>query len=291
MIEKLILGTVQMGLNYGVNNHQGQISFSQSIEILFTAFKSGINTLDTAELYGNAHEVIGKFHERYPSLRYKIITKLPSVIDSELFNIKIKKYIDDLKVDSLEAIMFHSFESYISNKDKITELLILKKEGIIKKIGVSIYTNEQIEHIIEDTNIDIIQLPFNLFDNEYIRGNYINKAKRFNKEIHTRSCFLQGLFFKSLSSENKIAVKLKKSLNYINQLSVQNDLPITDLALGYCLNQKKIDKVLIGVDSLDHLNQNIKSAEINLNSDIIEKINGIRIENTEYLNPSLWSKL
>ena len=66
-MSKLILGTVQMGLDYGVNNSSGKISNKESFEILSLAFSNGINILDTAEVYGNSHQIIGDFHYNNPN--------------------------------------------------------------------------------------------------------------------------------------------------------------------------------------------------------------------------------
>ena len=77
MIEKIILGTVQMGLDYGINNSSGKISLDDSCIIFSKAFELGINTIDTAEAYGNAHQVIGKFHLLNPKIKFKVITKIP----------------------------------------------------------------------------------------------------------------------------------------------------------------------------------------------------------------------
>ena len=81
---KFILGTVQMGLDYGINNTNGQVSLENSHEILEYAFNHGIRILDSAEAYGNAHEVIGSFHKNHPDKLFEIITKLPHQFDAAI---------------------------------------------------------------------------------------------------------------------------------------------------------------------------------------------------------------
>ena len=70
---KIILGTVQFGLDYGINNSNGKVSNNDSQEILKYAYENNIRTLDTAESYGNAHEVIGLFHKNNPQKLFKVI--------------------------------------------------------------------------------------------------------------------------------------------------------------------------------------------------------------------------
>jgi aryl-alcohol dehydrogenase-like predicted oxidoreductase len=284
---KFILGTVQMGLAYGINNTNGQISLEKSHAILEYAFDHGIKILDSAEAYGNAHEVIGAFHKNHPKKSFEIITKLPHQFDANI-NDKINTYLTDLRVSQLHALLFHSFSSYKKNIGNFKELTNLKASGKIKYIGVSVYTNEEIEAVLLNDNVDIIQLPFNLFDNSNLRGGILEKAKAKGKVIHTRSALLQGLFFKDFNSENKIVQSLKTELLQISAISKANNLSINQLALNYCLQQKTIDSMLIGVDSKQQLIDNIESIKYTIEDQIIHDINEIKINNIKLLNPSLW---
>ena len=47
--DKFILGSAQMGLDYGINNINGKISYDESISILDFASKNGIKNIDCAE--------------------------------------------------------------------------------------------------------------------------------------------------------------------------------------------------------------------------------------------------
>jgi aryl-alcohol dehydrogenase-like predicted oxidoreductase len=287
-MKKLILGTVQMGLDYGINNSFGKISIEESHQILLKAHISGITTLDTAEVYGNAHKVIGIFHKNNPDYKFNIVTKVPHNIESNSIEIKVKEYLADLEVNCLDVLMFHSFESFINNSTAIDVLVDLKLKGYINHIGVSVYTNDQIEYLLNEDEISVVQLPFNLLDNISIRGTLIEQLKVKGKIIHTRSAFLQGLFFKKTSDKNKIVQKLKSELEILNQIVEQSNCSMEELALSYCLFQKNIDNVIIGVDSEDHLNTNIKASTYKIEEDTILKINNIKTKDLDLLNPSLW---
>ena len=285
---KLILGTVQFGLNYGINNFTGKPSKLEINKILNYAFDSGIRFLDTAEVYGNSHLIIGDFHKNHPKKYFKIITKLPNKIDQNIEK-KIIDYLEELQVKKLEALLFHSFLSYKSNLKNLKNLIELKSSKIIKYIGVSIYTNEEFNKVIDDDNIDLIQLPFNLLDNNNIRGELIAKAKSKNKIIHTRSSYLQGLFFLQDNKKNKITEALSDPLNKIKYLSNETKLSIQKIALSYCLSQKNIDFVIIGVDNVEQLKLSVNTTKSMLNKDVVDCINSITIENTDLLNPSKWN--
>jgi len=278
-----------MGLDYGVNNISGKISFENSCNILTNAFELGIDTIDTAEAYGNAHQVIGGFHRLNPNIKYKVVTKIPHNTDLNKIERTIRTYIDDLNIDCLEVLMFHSFDTYQSNKQIIPVLKDLKVQGIIKNIGVSIYTNNQIEALLLDDEITVVQMPFNLLDNESIRGEVMANLKAKEKIIHTRSAFLQGMFFKESSDDNVVFQKLFSELIAIKNIAIEEKTSISNLALSYCLCQKNIDQVLIGVDSVSQLIENINALNYEIHEETINKINALKVTNTDLLNPSLWT--
>jgi aryl-alcohol dehydrogenase-like predicted oxidoreductase len=206
-ISKLVLGTVQFGLDYGINNQNGRPSLAEIEMILIRAYEAGIRCLDTAEAYGNAHQIIGDFHKKHKGIRFNIITKIPANFAGTLSE-TIDSYLGQLNVEKIESILFHSYDTYEKNREDINQLNSIKKTGKIESVGVSVYNNTQIENLLQDTLIEIIQLPFNLLDNIALRGAILEKAKQQGKIIHSRSAFLKGLFFVPIENENKICLSV-----------------------------------------------------------------------------------
>ncbi|MFL0093350.1 aldo/keto reductase [Tenacibaculum maritimum] len=287
---KLILGTVQLGLDYGINNTVGKPSRQDVKIILDTAYNNGIQLLDTAEAYGDSQERIGEYH-RSTSNKFQIITKFSAATKNLPFNIKerVKRNIETLNVSSLYCYMFHSFadfDSYFSSFEK--DLYSLKEAGLVFKIGVSVYTNEEFEKVLTFKNIDLIQLPFNLLDNISKRGDILSKARKKGIEIHARSAFLQGLFFKNPDNLTGHLNPLKAPLKKLQDLCSDN-YKMNDLALNYAYSQKHINHVLIGVDTVRQLQDNLASINKAISRDQIEKIDHINIKETGLLNPSNWN--
>ena len=127
------------------------------------------------------------------------------------------------------------------------DLIKLQKSKKINKIGVSLHSNEEITEVLSDNNIDLIQLPFNILDNSNKRRDILKHAKHKGVEVHTRSVFLQGLFFKDIKDLLGDFSSLKGGIIEINKL-VTKDRNINALALQYVVNKPYIDNVLIGVD-------------------------------------------
>lgn len=290
MNNKLILGTVQFGLNYGINNKEGKLPKLEIFKILEKAYDLGIRTLDTAEAYGTAHDIINEFHKLVP-FRFKIISKFSGDIKKYPNDIleRLKIHVHYFDVSKLEAYFFHSFKDFKSSlkRDNLV-LQKIKDSNLTNKIGVSVYTNEQIEEVINHKEINLIQLPFNLFDNESKRGEVISKAKERGVEIHTRSVFLQGLFLKDNGSLKGNLVELKNDLNDLNELLITYRIETVIAALNYVCSKSYIDKVLIGVDNIDQLKMNLDSLEYDLPQKLIKKIDQINVKNKELLNPSQW---
>ena len=289
MESKLILGTVQFGLNYGINNNTGIISEKNIKKILDYAFNNGIKLLDTAEAYGLSQKRIGEYHKQ-SSNKFSVITKFNSTVEYLSLDIieRVQSNLKILNVNKLYCYMFHSFKEFDKYFDTHRkDLLQLKKDGIITQIGVSIYTNDEFEKVLKFDEITLVQLPFNLLDNDNKRKNIIKKAKGKGIEIHTRSVFLQGLFFKN---SNKLPNKIKALSSYLNNLHdlCDEDYNINDLALNYVCNKKKIDKVLIGVDHILHLKLNLNSEKKRIKNKLIMKIENINVKEISLLNPSNW---
>ena len=291
-INKIILGTVQMGIDYGINNPNGKIPLEEGEVLLNEAYHAGIRYLDTAEAYGDAHQVIGNYHRRKDRSRFNILTKLPHQLDIKTIKHKCESYINELGVDYLWGLSFHSYQSYYQYfNDTVEDLADLKNRGVINKIGVSVYTNEEFENVIENGHIEIIQIPYNVFDNMNTRGELLKTARSKGKEIHARSCFLQGLFFKDIMSDEPVVKKLKDELVFLDEICLKYNISKETLALNYVCQNPLIDKVLIGIDNRDQLDKNVRFMNDLLSQEIIQDVEKIKIKNNDILNPSLWSKL
>ncbi|MFT6069475.1 MAG: aryl-alcohol dehydrogenase-like predicted oxidoreductase [Bacteriovoracaceae bacterium] len=282
MIEKLILGTVQFGLDYGINNSSGIMSESEVTKVLEYCKASGIKSLDTAPGYGEAQKRISNF-----SNDFKILSKFSYNETSPSEN--LKQTLEDLRASCLECYSFHSPKDFLENgihKDLITA----KEEGLIKKLGISVYSQEEALSVLNDKHIDTIQIPFNLLDNYNRHGDLFKKIKENDKEIHIRSVFLQGLFFMAQDKEPLKIKPLIKEINHLRELARNSGLSMHELCLRYVFSIDEIDGVLIGVDSLAQLQSNLEVLNCtSLERSIIEEINDISVSCPALLNPQNWN--
>ena len=288
MFSKIILGTVQFGLNYGINNIGGKISKLDASKILNYSSQNEISFLDTAASYGDSENVIGEYLKENSDHKFRIISKL--LLKNQTFEESIQTSLQKLQIKKIDTILFHSYDDYKINKENLSDYKMKYQNKLFDKIGVSLYTNKEVENVIEDENIDVVQVPFNILDNASKREVVYKKIKDSGKTLHTRSVFLQGLIFKKpneLQNEFEILIPYFKK---IENLCFEYKISINELALSYVLSKKYIDGVLIGVDNLEQLKRNINIAKLKVSSTIFKEIDEMQIQNESILNPSNWNK-
>ena len=75
-LSKFTLGTVQLGMNYGIVGKTEQPTEEYAHKILDTACLHGVNMLDTANNYGDSDPVIGTWLKTSPANPTMIVTKI-----------------------------------------------------------------------------------------------------------------------------------------------------------------------------------------------------------------------
>ena len=281
---KLALGTVQFGIDYGVANTKGQVQIEEVHAILNYAQKNGVNTLDTASSYGNSEEVLGKFVVN----DFKIITKTTSIkkgvnevvrnFHQSLKNLKQQK-VCGLLIHDINEIEHKRFDALF------IELARLKQQGLVKKIGASVYNSQQIDYLLDNFSIDLIQLPINILDQRLISNDILIKLKKHNVEIHARSAFLQGLLLMSTDTIPSWFNPIKDTLKLFHKEAKKQNLTKLQLALGFVQSLTEIDKVVVGVDSLKQLYEIINASSVKVNA---VELSNISINDPIFLNPSNW---
>ena len=136
----------------------------------------------------------------------------------------------------------------------------------------------------------MIQLPFNLFDSAPSKILLLEKAKSLNKEIHVRSIFLQGLFFRDPDTLTGNVKEISSQLHLLQKIQKTSGFTMEEFCFGYANAFTQIDHIVIGVDSVEHLQRNLRSAKTHIPKELIQKINSILIKDTGLLNPSTWTK-
>ncbi len=252
--ERIALGTVQLGLRYGIANVHGKPFQNDALEILDIAWKLGIRSFDTAAAYGDSETVIGKWNCNDPTVR--IVTKYTDSKSDATISERLQNGLDAslnrLQRDHLYGYLLHD-ASLVGKQEWVEGLAHLKESGLVASVGISVYTPEEAMAAVESEMIDIIQIPYNVFDQRLDECGFFENAAFRGKEIWARSVFLQGLLF---LSEERIPESLLQIIPHRKKLEAiakKYGLSVQNLALLFSLGNMNIDRVLIGVETKEQL--------------------------------------
>jgi aryl-alcohol dehydrogenase-like predicted oxidoreductase len=285
---KIGLGTVQFGLDYGISNEGGRPNLEQILRILEMASHEGLDVLDTAAGYGESEAVLGQCLKSLPPKTFKIITKFMCCSSEMELRDQFSKSLERLKVGDVYGLLAHRPLELVEFPEIWKGLQKLKTEGLVVKVGYSLNTLEefqQLENMHETLGYpDLVQVPFNYFDNRFVE--VMKKLKSKGCEIHSRSAFLQGLFFMSI---DKLSSHFDEVKTEIQGLQERFGEGLSGVLLNYALEKEYIDRVIIGVQNADQLNQNIAGVKASL-SNKNEILDCTQTFSEEILLPSNWKK-
>ena len=290
MKNKISLGTAQFGMNYGITNTSGKVGLSEIRKILNFAKQNGIESIDTASNYGDSEANLGLAD----TSSFKITTKLPELDLADKTKIKsninqfINKSLTNLKRESLDSLLFHKPSQLLHEDGQIIWDFIQeqKDSGLIKKIGFSIYSPDEIDQLMVSFKPDIIQCPYNFFDRRMSELGYFKKLNELEIDIQVRSIFLQGLLLLNHDNLPEKFSKWKKLwIDYDAWIKSKN-LDKMELLLNFVLSDNRINNVVIGIANFE------QAEEIILKSNNLFEIpkNKFSIDDIDLINPSRWHK-
>lgn len=281
LFSKLALGTVQFGLEYGISNQSGKTSLREVGHIFETANAYGINMLDTAQAYGDSEDVIGKLNKN----RFEVITKLhPNELNKQDARDMVTSSMERLGSLSLYGVLFHDAQSALTHPEAVEALKSKKLDERIKKYGYSVYTPEELEQLLAAYGVpDLMQVPFSHLDRRF--EHHLKTLKQKGVEIHTRSTFLQGLFFMNVNELSDFFNPVKEYIGRL-QSSFKNMSELAAYLLKFAVEQPFIDKIVVGVNDARQLNENLCAL-----SRVEETIDlEVPSVNSKILMPNLWPK-
>jgi len=289
---KLALGTVQFGLDYGVANEAGQVSLAEAQGVLSLASASGINLLDTAIAYGSSEAVLGKVGVD----RFRVVTKLPSLPSAGENDIapwvrdQVEASLARLGQKQIYGLLLHRPKDLLGAQSKllIEALIALKEAGVVQKIGISIYSPDELDAIRKKVQIDLVQAPVNVIDRRMETSGWLDRLKDDGVEVHARSVFLQGLL---LMERGKIPQKFSRWSMlwdaWHEKLQNSGASPLA-ACLAYPLSLRQIDHVIVGVDAATQLAEIIQASnktEADLDTSFMTSTD------TNLISPSNWNHL
>lgn len=290
---KLGIGTAQFGLDYGISNKEGKTPTGEVAKILALAEKNVIQVLDTAPAYGTSEEVLGKLIP--DNHNFKIVTKTPKFSpncitydDIQILENTFYQSLSTLNQPSVYGLLIHQAKDLLGDNGPylMEKMLHLKDKKFINKIGVSVYSQEEIESVLEKYTIDLIQLPINVLDQRLLLNGNLSYLKKNGIEIHARSIFFQGLLLMEPESLPSYFDSIKNHLKKYHEILLQNNISPLQASISFIKNIKEIECMVIGVNNLQHLSDILLAFENNffLNDVFLQ----FALTNNSILNPTNW---
>ncbi len=266
-LSNFTLGTVQLGVNYGIANNAGKPSREKSFEMLRAALAAGVTSLDTASAYGDAEDVLGMFFAREqldeaPFVTTKFIAErenpAQSVCDS--LNASLKK----LQISSVDAFLMHRWADMEQYGEAVPDTLAaLAQEGKIGVYGPSVYRPEEIDIMFENPGYQAIQIPMNLFDQKLIHMGYLDEMKQRGITVFVRSVFLQGLFFLE-PDEIRDPLLIEAAvphLSALRRMAEQENMSVAQFAISFIRDIPGVTSLVLGADTPAQIQENVALME------------------------------
>ena len=289
-MNRLALGTVQFGLPYGIANQAGQVSRSEAKAMLQLAVANGIDTLDTAIAYGESETCLGGVGTQ----GFKLVTKLPALPDgcsdvSCWIQAQVAASLARLGVSAVYGLLLHRSDQLLgpNGKELYQALQELKNSGQVQKVGVSIYAPSELEAITELFRLDLVQTPFSLVDRRLLTTGWLQRLNGDGVKIHTRSAFLQGLLLMPQAAIPPKFAPWSDLWKRWHKWLTDRDVAAVQACLAFPLSFPEIDRVVVGADSVNQLEQIIGAADSAPQVDLPD----LQCEEENLINPVRWSHL
>ena len=254
----MVLGTVELGLKYGIHNSTGKPDEETAFAILDRAWEAGVRELDTAAGYGDSEEIIGRYMAGSGN-RFRIATKYASEGDGGADGLEdtFAGSLDRLRVDHIDLLYMHRFEQ-CKDEGIVRIFKARKEEGLVDRTGISIYDEKEMEYIIKHCPyVDVIQFPYNLLDcNRWNRNNVMQRAKEAGKQLYVRSVFLQGLVFCDPEDERVESKGVCGHVRFVREYAKEKGMSLAQLAYAFVRSNPYIDEIILGCETEEQMKEN-----------------------------------
>lgn len=287
---RFALGTAQFGLSYGIANAHGQVPVEEVKRIINYARQVGIDTLDTAMLYGESESVLGL----QDLSKFSVVTKLREVPGdlsdlSEWILSQVAESLKRLGLQTLDGLLLHRPEQLLQpiGPELYEAMKMVRSQGMVRRIGVSIYSPQELDLLCSNYHFDLVQAPFNILDRRLLHSGWLQKLDDMGTAVHVRSAFMQGLLLMSKSQRPGKFSRWDSLWEQWDQWLADNDQSAVKACLDFVFSMPQIERVVVGVDSKEHLKTILETPQ----DPGIPPPDNLISNDTELLNPSCWERL
>tara|TARA_Y100001934_G_scaffold272842_1_gene361877 strand:+ start:40340 stop:41251 length:912 start_codon:yes stop_codon:yes gene_type:complete len=252
---RLGLGAAQFGLDYGVTNLAGRPGNDEVAAIIDEARREGVTLIDTAAGYGDSERTLGSLIQDED--QFGIVTKIPDwkgtppSAAGEAINDAFERSLAHLHRRNVDALLVHNADDLLSEcgEEIWSTMVRLRDSGRARRIGVSVYTSEQIDQVLAEMRPDVVQLPLSVLDQRLDRSGHLHKLRAAGTEVHARSVFLQGVLLAPAQTLPERLSRLRGAVARFQEAARKADATPVEAALAY-IQSTAIDVAIVGVTSV-----------------------------------------
>lgn len=265
---QLTLGTVQLGMPYGISNLQGMPGDREALDMLRMAAGAGITTFDTARQYGASEALLGRFladskgNDLNMVSKFKIGPQDAVSLERAWKSVEtsVRASIECLGVSKLPVCLLHKGEEPMEAVAGVLPEIIsrLREQELIDVGGVSVYEPADVAFCLSESLIEAVQVPVNIFDQRLVVSGALQRLAQARKLVFARSVFLQGLFF---MDPGQISGNLKPAIPFLRQLHAfasEYHLDVAGMAFSYVRDLPGIDSIVVGAVTSAQLAENVR---------------------------------
>ena len=296
------LGTVQLGMNYGIGDDRAKPSEEKAFALLDRAMELGVDNLDTANNYGDSEAVIGRWLRSRKAEGKDcpwVVTKIGplkhgsfDIVRDDILR-QTEGCLKTLGVDTIDCLMLHNYEDYADDRDNVRKVFEeLKAQQAYRYSAISAYS-EHDYGVIADSGFDATQIPMNVFDWVKINDGQMEKLEKSGMMVFVRSVFLQGLVFHTPEDLDPrisfCAPYLEKYCGFCKEFGLSPAV----LALSFVQSVPGVTTTVLGCDNVAQLESNCQLFDqtVRLTE---EQMNKLREAFTDIdprvINPRVWFK-
>lgn len=249
--QRIVLGTAQFGMDYGIANSAGRLSEALVAETLQVARTGGVDWIDTAALYGQSEECLG----RAGVADMKVMTKLAAVPAdcrdiSGWIEGQVAGSMERLRVPRLQGLSLHRPAQLLGPMGVaiLDGLRAMQAAGLVGWLGISVYEPGELGPLFDRHRFDMAQVPVNVLDQRLAGSGWAQRLEALGCEVHARSIFLQGLLLLPSARRPAWCRKWQPVFDQWDGLLQASELSPLQACVAHVLSVPGVSRVVVGVD-------------------------------------------
>lgn len=270
------------------------------------AFDLGVNFYDTALVYGDGHSesLVGELAKAVGRDKVVIASKIPpknsmwpaecgvpisKVFPREHIRKSTEQSLRNLRVDSIDLHQLHVWQDhFLDEPDWLEELVLLKKEGLVRHVGVSIndHDPESAMLLVQTKVADVVQVIYNIFDQTPEEALY-PLCEADNIGVIARVPFDEGGLTGAITASSKFEAsdwrsdyfsgnrpaEVEERVKRLRPLLGKEAQTLPELALRFCLSNPAVSTVIPGMRKVRNVESNCAVSDgRRLSSDLIAEL-------------------